>query len=170
MNRSVIFVAGTCMAVSLGFLLAAEPPGSSPQAAPAPPPAAPGPPPAAPGPPPAGEYHIDKAHASLVLRANHMGFSTYTTRFSRFDAQLRFDPADLAASTVSATIDADSFAMDDAPQMCLDIMKGPNMLDTPKFPQIVFKSQQVRSTGARTMEISGTLTMRGVSRPIVLQA
>ena len=36
--------------------------------------------------PPAGAYKLDKSHASLVLRANHMGFSTYTTRFSRFDA------------------------------------------------------------------------------------
>ena len=40
------------------------------------------------GPPPAGEYHLDKAHASLIMRANHMGFSTYTTRFSRYDANL----------------------------------------------------------------------------------
>jgi polyisoprenoid-binding protein YceI len=44
-------------------------------------------------PPPAGQYHLDKSHASLQLRVSHMGFSTYTTRFSRFDAELTFDPA-----------------------------------------------------------------------------
>jgi polyisoprenoid-binding protein YceI len=131
-------------------------------------PAAPSAPP--PAPPPAGEYQLDKAHGSLVLRASHMGFSTYTTRFSRFDAQLSFDPGNLARSTVVTTIEAASFEMDAAPQMCLDIMKGPQMLDTAKFPQIVFKSQNVRMTGARSMEISGTLTLHGVTRPMVLEA
>lgn len=120
--------------------------------------------------PPAGTYKIDKAHASLVLRASHLGFSTYTTRFSRFDAELTFDPQNLAASKVMTTIDASSFEMDAAPQMCLDIMKGPQMLDTAKFPQIIFKSEKVRMTGAKSMEISGTLTLHGVTRPIVLAA
>ena len=94
--------------------------------------------------PPAGAYKLDKAHASLVLRASHMGFSTYTTRFSRFDADLTLDPRNLSASRVVTTIDASSFEMDAAPQMCLDIMKGPQMLDTAKFPQIVFKSEKIR--------------------------
>src|SRR4029077_12361661 len=123
-----------------------------------------------PTPPPAGAYQLDKAHASLVLRANHMGFSTYTTRFSRFDVDLTFDPRNLAASRAVTTIDASSFEMDAAPQMCVDIMKGPQMLDTAKFPQIVFKSEGIRMTGAKSMEISGTLTLHGVTRPTVLVA
>lgn len=119
---------------------------------------------------PAGVYKLDKAHASLILRASHLGFSTYTTRFSRFDAKLNFDPAHIAASKVAVTIDAASFEMDAAPQMCLDIMKGPQMLDTAKFPQIVFKSESVRMTGTKSMEISGTLTLHGVTRPLVIVA
>jgi polyisoprenoid-binding protein YceI len=139
--------------------------GSSRAAEPAGPPAM-----AATAEPPAGAYKLDKAHASLVLRASHMGFSTYTTRFSRFDADLTFDPRNLSASRVVATIDASSFEMDAAPQMCLDIMKGPKMLDTAKFPRIVFKSEGIRMTGAKSMEISGTLTLHGVTRPMVLAA
>jgi len=131
----------------------------------------PGPPATAPlAAPPAGAYKLDKSHASLILRASHMGFSTYTTRFSRFDADLTLDPRNLSASKVVTTIDASSFEMDAAPQMCLDIMKGPQMLDTAKFPQIVFKSEKIRMTGAKTMEISGTLTLHGVTRPTVLLA
>jgi polyisoprenoid-binding protein YceI len=139
-----------------GLAVAAEASGSPPT-----------PPPAR---PPAGAYQLDKAHASLVLRANHLGFSTYTTRFSRLDAQLTFDPNNIAASTVVTTIEAASFEMDAAPQMCLDIMKGPQMLDTVKFPQLVFRSQKVRLTGAKAMEITGTLTLHGVTRPMVLEA
>jgi polyisoprenoid-binding protein YceI len=122
------------------------------------------------GGPPAGAYKLDKSHASLVLRASHMGLSTYTTRFSRFDANLTFDPRNLSASEVVTTIDASSFEMDAAPQMCLDIMKGPQMLDTAKFPQIVFKSGEIRMTGPKSMEISGTLTLHGVTLPTVLIA
>jgi polyisoprenoid-binding protein YceI len=120
--------------------------------------------------PAAGTYKLDKSHASLILRASHMGFSTYTTRFSRFDADLTLDPRNLSASRVVTTIDASSFEMDAAPQMCLDIMKGPQMLDTAKFPQIVFKSDKIRMTGAKSMEISGTLTLHGVTRPTLLVA
>src|SRR3954470_412622 len=130
-----------------------------------------GPPATAPvGTPPAGAYKLDKSHASLILRASHLGFSTYTTRFSRFDAELKLDPRNLSAASVVTTIDASSFEMDAAPQMCIDIMKGPQMLDTAKFPQIVFKSEKIRMTGAKSMEISGTLTLHGVTRPTILVA
>jgi len=122
------------------------------------------------GTPPAGAYKLDKAHASLILRLSHLGFSTYTTRFSRFDADLTLDPRNLSASKVVTTIDASSFEMDAAPQMCTDIAKGPQLLDTAKFPTIVFKSEKIRMTGAKSMEISGTLTLHGVTRPTVLQA
>ncbi|GAC1696352.1 MAG: hypothetical protein PVS2B3_07380 [Steroidobacteraceae bacterium] len=146
------------LAVANGLALAVEAP------------AAPTPPSAPLTPPPAGAYQLDKAHASLVLRASHMGFSTYTTRFSRFDAQLSFDPGNLTGSSVVTTIEAASFEMDAAPQMCLDIMRGPQMLDTAKFPQIVFRSQSVRMTGARSLQITGTLTLHGIIRPMVLDA
>ena len=120
--------------------------------------------------PPAGAYKLDKAHASLVLRASHMGLSTYTTRFSRFNSELTFDPRNIPASKVVTTIDASSFQMDAAPKMCLDIMKGPQMLNTAKFPRITYKSDEIRMTGAKSMEISGTLTLHGVTRPMILTA
>ncbi|MBS0367146.1 MAG: polyisoprenoid-binding protein [Proteobacteria bacterium] len=129
--------------------------------------------PESPAPPaavPAGQYHLDKAHASLTLRVNHMGFSTYSTRFSRFDAQLTFDPRNLRASSVTATIDATSLQTDAWPKMCSDILDGAQMLDTAKYPQIVFKSERVRVTGPKSMQIAGTLTLRGVTRPVVLSA
>jgi polyisoprenoid-binding protein YceI len=119
---------------------------------------------------PAGHYLLDKAHASLLLRVKHLGFSTYTTRFSLFDAALTFDPGNILASKVVTIIDASSLVMDAAPRMCLDIVKGPQLLDTAKFPEIIFKSERVRMTDTKTMEIAGTLTLHGVTRPLVLAA
>jgi polyisoprenoid-binding protein YceI len=119
--------------------------------------------------PPAGHYQIDKAHASLLLRVSHLGFSTYTTRFSGFDSDLTFDPKNIQASKVVTTIDASSLAMDAAPQMCLDIVKGDKFLDVAKYPKIVFRSGKVRMTGAKSFEIDGTLELHGVTRPLVLK-
>ena len=124
--------------------------------------------PAAPAPAPAGHYQVDKSHASVQLRVSHMGFSTYTTRFSRFDAELTFDPNNLPASKLTASIDADSLEMDAAPKMCLDIVKGTQLLDVAKFPKIVFRGEKIRMTGAKSFEITGTLDLHGVTRPWVL--
>jgi polyisoprenoid-binding protein YceI len=121
-------------------------------------------------PAPAGQYKLDKSHASLLLRVNHLGFSVYTTRFSRFDAELTFDPSNIPASKVVTTIDASSFEMDAAPPTCVDIVMGPQFLDAGKFPKILFKSERVVMTGAKSMEISGTLTLHGVTRPMLLTA
>jgi polyisoprenoid-binding protein YceI len=99
---------------------------------------------------------------------SHLGFSTYTTRFSRFDAELTFDPNNLPASKLVTTIDAASLEMDAAPSACVDIVKGPRFLDVAKFPKLVFRSERVRMTGAKSFEISGTLDLHGVTRPLVL--
>jgi polyisoprenoid-binding protein YceI len=118
--------------------------------------------------PPAGQYQLDKSHASLLLRVSHLGFSVYTTRFSRFDAELTFDPSNIPASKVVATIDASSLEMDAAPAACLDIVKGSQMLDAARFPKIVFRSKKARMTGGKSMEITGTLDLHGVTRPVIL--
>ncbi|GLQ89806.1 YceI family protein [Dyella flagellata] len=120
--------------------------------------------------PPAGAYSIDKAHASLQLRVNHMGFSTYTTRFSRFDATLTFDPRNIPSSKLTATIDAASLQMDAAPKMCTDIVEGPKLLDAAQYPDIVFSSEKIRMTGTKSFEIMGSLKLHGVTRPLMLTA
>ena len=74
--------------------------------------------------PPAGQYHIDKSHASLLMRANHFGFSTYTTRFSRYDADLTFDPNNIPASKLVTTIDPASFEMDGGPTILSRYYEG----------------------------------------------
>jgi polyisoprenoid-binding protein YceI len=125
-------------------------------------------PPAPIGPPHAGQYQLDKAHVSVLFRVSHMGFSTYTSRFSRVDAQLTFDPENLAASKLTATIDSSSVEMAGAPAFCLDIVHGPKLLDTTKFPEITFRSERVRVKGSNALEVTGQLTLHGVTRPLVL--
>ena len=122
---------------------------------------------------PAGAYTLDKAHGSLIFRVNHLGFSNYTARFKRFDAQLQFDPANLAASSVTATIDARSIETDFPDPAKLDFnaeLQNDQWLDTGKFPEMTFRSLSVEKTGSNSVRINGELNLRGVTRPMILNA
>jgi polyisoprenoid-binding protein YceI len=119
---------------------------------------------------PAGAYTVDKLHTSLIFRVSHLGFSTYTGRFTRLDANLQFDPANLAASRVNVTIDPRSIEADNAPSGFLQTLAGKDWLDADRFPEMSFRSKSVEVTGANTFRLRGELTLHGVTRPIVLEA
>lgn len=119
---------------------------------------------------PAGAYTLDKTHASLIFRVNHLGFSNYTARFTRYDAKLDFDPANPASSRVEATIDPNSLELDNPPPGFADTLKGVQWLNAAEFPAITFRSTKVELTGANKARISGDFTLHGVTRPVVLDA
>jgi polyisoprenoid-binding protein YceI len=122
---------------------------------------------------PAGAYTLDKAHASLIFRVNHLGFSNFTARFKRFDAQLQFDPANLAASSVVVHVDPRSIETDYPDPATLDFnaqLQGSEWLNTAQYPDMTFRSVSVESTGGGAMRINGALTLRGVTHPVALDA
>ena len=112
---------------------------------------------------PAGKYTLDKSHTSLIFRVSHMGFSTYTGRFTNVDAKLDFDPARLANSRVNVTIDPRSIDADNAPSGFLEMLSGKDWLDAAKFPEMAFRSKAVEVTGANTFRVRGELTLHGVT-------
>jgi polyisoprenoid-binding protein YceI len=122
---------------------------------------------------PAGAYRLDREHASLIFRVDHLGFSNYTARFKRFDATLEFDPRNLAASKVTATVDPDSLETDFPNPAKVDFnaeLKGADWLNVAAFPEMRFESTRIDATGENTVRINGDLTMHGVTRPMVLEA
>jgi polyisoprenoid-binding protein YceI len=122
---------------------------------------------------PAGDYTLDRAHATLLFRVNHLGFSHYTARFKKFDATLKFDPAQLAASQVKVTVDPASIETDFPDPAKVDFNKelsGPHWLDAAKYPQMIFTSKRVVATGKRGLRIDGELTLHCVTKPVTLDA
>lgn len=119
---------------------------------------------------PAGAYTLDKTHASLVFRVNHLGFSNYTASFQQFDVQLQFDPANLAASSVTASIDPTSLRLDNPPAGFTDALLGVDWLDAKQYPQMTYRSNKVEVTSPNNVRITGDLTLHGVTRPVVLDA
>ncbi|QAY77571.1 YceI family protein [Sphingosinicella sp. BN140058] len=113
-----------------------------------------------------GDYRLDKSHAKIVWGISHFGFSTYYGEFTRFDAQLKLDAANPAASRLEATIDATSLSTNDAK---LDAhLNSADFFDTAKFPQARFVSTAVHRTGAKSAHVLGNLTLHGVTKPVEL--
>lgn len=117
---------------------------------------------------PAGAYALDKAHTSLIFRVSHLGFSNYTARFAKVDGKLNFDPANPAAMTVEAAIDPTSLDISDPPKGFHDDLTGKAWLDAKAFPAITFKSTKVELTGANTADVTGDLSLHGITRPVKL--
>jgi polyisoprenoid-binding protein YceI len=119
---------------------------------------------------PAGDYRLDKHHATLLFRVDHVGFSNYTGWFERFDAQLYFDPVQPERSRVSVTIDPASLQVGSPPEGFLESLRGPKWLDAGRYGEITFRSTKVTRSGELGLWIEGELSLHGVSQPMTLEA
>ena len=126
--------------------------------------------PAVPAPVPAGAYTLDKTHASITFRVNHLGFSRYTAQFKQFDAQLQFDPENIAASSVTATIDPHSLDLDSPPPGFVDQLLGEQWFNVAQFPLMSFKSTKVEALEGNKARVTGDFTLHGATKPVVLDA
>jgi len=118
---------------------------------------------------PAGDYTLDKAHGSLIVRMNHIGYSNFTARFTKWETNLHFDPSAPEGSIISVSIDPRSIASDNPPAGFIATMAN-EFLEAPKFPTITFQSTSVQRTGVNTARIMGNLTLHGVTKPVTLEA
>jgi len=117
---------------------------------------------------PAGDYKLDMAHTSLIVRLDHLGYSHFTARFTKWDASLHFDPAAPGHSQLHVAIDPRSITSDNPPAGFIDIMRGPQFLDAGKYPEISFQSTQVLLTGPNSARLTGELTLHGLTKPVTL--
>ena len=87
-------------------------------------------------------------------------------RFNDFSGVIQMDPKNLAASSVDFHIKATSI---DTNQPDRDKhLRSADFFDVEKFPEITFKSKSITTTGKNTYNVTGTLTMHGVSKDITL--
>ena len=114
----------------------------------------------------AGDWKLDPAHAALIFRINHLGYSDIIGRFETFDVSLSGDASDPAAARAEAVIDMTSLDManDD---FAAELM-GPKFFDAERYPQAVFRTLAVRPGQDNAAEVDGELTLHGVTRPVTL--
>ncbi len=113
-----------------------------------------------------GAYALDKKHASLLFKIDHLSYSLFVGRFEIFDASLDFDEADPANSSIEAVIDVAS--LDIANDAFAETLTGPDWFDAEQFPQARFRSTAIEITGDNTGTMTGDLTLHGVTVPTTL--
>ncbi|MHA6289282.1 YceI family protein [Maricaulis sp. CAU 1757] len=115
---------------------------------------------------PAGQWRLDPAHTSVVWRVSHFGLSDYTGRFDVTEAQLDFDPNRPGEARLDARIAAASVSTGDAD---FDADLAANWFDAETHPWIRFTAERVDITGENFGQVSGLLTLRGRTRPAVIE-
>ena len=118
---------------------------------------------------PAGDYKLDPAHSTLFFRVSHMGFSKFTARFDTDSADLKLDPANPSAATLVAKVDPATLTFHAPPKGFEEEIRGEGFLDAGQFKSIDFKSTAIKLTGPNTADVTGDLTLHGVTKPITLQ-
>lgn len=114
-----------------------------------------------------GQYKLDKSHATLLFKVQHLGLSTYVGRFNSVAASLEFDPEDIASAKLEAIVDMTSLDINDR-ELGKDLM-GRKWLRTESYPQAIFKTISVMPVADNSFEFIGELDWRGVRKPISLQ-
>jgi polyisoprenoid-binding protein YceI len=112
-------------------------------------------------------WNLDPAHSAVTFSAKHMMVTTVRGSMAIRDLELDFDPADLEGSRVRVALDAASIQTG---QEARDQhLRSADFLETEAHPTIDFASTRIVPRGDRH-EIHGDLTIRGVTRPVVLDA
>ncbi len=111
------------------------------------------------------EYSIDPNHSSAQFTVRHLVISNVKGAFSKVTGTINFDPNNLAAGNVDATIDV-STVDTRQPQRDADL-RSDHFFDVAKYPTITFKSKQFFREGNQ-LKVKGDLTMHGVTKEVVL--
>ena len=104
--------------------------------------------------------------SSVAARVAFFGLASKTARFPKVSGEITLDPAKLDSIGLTVTIDAKALTAGD--RVTRERLKGPAFFDVGRHPTITFTGRDMRLTGARTAEVSGQLTARGVTRPVRL--
>lgn len=112
-------------------------------------------------------WQIDPSHSLVEFSVKHMMFATVKGRFARFTGQI-VTGEDPTVGSVEVAIDADS--VDTRDEGRDNHLRTNDFFGAGDHPQIVFRSTRVEPTGPETFKVHGELTIRDVTRPVVLDA
>lgn len=113
-------------------------------------------------------WNIDTVHSGIHFSVRHMVFAKVRGRFASWTGSLTLDPEDLTRASVTAEIDASSIDTGVADRD--GHLRTPDFLDVERFPKLRFASTRVEKVGGDRYRIHGNLTIRDVTREVVLDA
>jgi polyisoprenoid-binding protein YceI len=110
-------------------------------------------------------FKFDPAHSTIAFKVRHM-LGSAKGKFTKFNGTIEVDREHPEKSSVVATIQSPSIDTANAKR---DVhLRSADFFNVQQYPEITFKSRRVKQTGPAAGEISGDLTMHGVTRAITL--
>ena len=116
---------------------------------------------------PSNRWSADPAHSAVAFRVRHLGITWVNGSFGQWTADLNYDPSNPEAASVTARLQTASITTGNDRR---DTDLRQNYLAADSFPEITFVSKRVEKVAPDKLRISGDLTIRGVTRPVVLDA
>ncbi len=114
------------------------------------------------------DYKIDPTHTATVFSWNHFGFSTPSANFTDIQGVIKVDNAKPSNSSVDVIIPISSVNTN-VPALDKEFQEEA-WFNAAKYPNITFKSTKVETKDKKHFKITGNLTVKGVTKPVVLDA
>jgi polyisoprenoid-binding protein YceI len=121
---------------------------------------------ALPAPAATSTWQIDPQHSAAQFSVRHLAISTVRGGFSNVNGTVNFDDKDFSKSSVDVTIDVSTVDTRE-PNRDKDL-KSDKFFDLANYPTMTFKSKKVEQAGRGKLKITGDLTIRGVTKEVVL--
>ena len=110
-------------------------------------------------------YTIDNTHTYPRFSYNHLGYSTQSSRFDKTTGKIIID-TDKKTGSVDVTVDTTS--VNTGSTLFNEHIQGEDFLNTTKYPTATFTSNKLNFEGENLASVEGTLTLKGVSNPVLL--
>ena len=111
-------------------------------------------------------YRIDPTHTDVIASWSHLGFSNPVAHFGQVDGTITFDAQDVGASKVEVTIPLSG--MNSHVEAFDKHLRSKDLFEADTYPTITFRSTKVEAAGAGRLRVAGDLTVKGVTKPAVL--
>lgn len=113
-------------------------------------------------------WEIDTAHSQSTFSVKHLMVTTVRGQFGKTSGKVQWNGKDVSTISVEATIDATT--INTREQKRDDHLRSADFFDVEKYPHITFKSKKVELTGDDEARITGDLTIRDITREVVIEA
>src|SRR5918998_1149942 len=108
---------------------------------------------------------LDPSHSEIQFKVRHLMVSYVTGQFTQFNATVETEGNNLDAAKVQFTAEVNSISTNNEQRDAH--LKNNDFFDAENHPQVYFESDRFEKLNEQDYKVYGTLTMRGVSKPVV---
>ena len=116
---------------------------------------------------PTGTWNVDPSHSGVEFQVKHLGIATVRGHFAKFEGALEIEDG-LDSAKAYGTVDVASISTNEEKRDAH--LRSPDFFDVERYPQIEFASTAITPIDDETFEVTGELSLHGVTREVTLKA